>query len=255
MGGEGVNNRGSITVEACLVVPMFLFFMLAVSGISMMLLADAHIHQSLAEAAGYTAQYAYLEKQIMSESNALTQSIVNTTILKKQFKSYLGEDFYVEKMVQNGVTGILLTVIPDENNSKIFVAKADYVISMDIPLLGKWRIYRGNQVKQKAFVGYSKEEAAGEDVYVYVTPEQSVYHSKRSCTHLSLSISSISSWQKESYTPCSFCGKEKDSGKIYVTKTTNTYHCNKGCSGLKRTVKRVKKSELGGLQPCSRCGG
>jgi hypothetical protein len=250
-----MKNKGSITVEACLVVPLFLFFMLAVSGISMLLLADAHIHQSLAEAAGYTAQYAYLEKKLTSESETLTKSILNTVILKQQFNSYIGDDFYVKRMVQNGISGVFLTITPDADNPKIFIAKADYIVNMEIPLLGKWRIYRCNQIKQKAFVGYSKEEAAGEDVYVYVTPEQSVYHTKRSCTHLSLSISSISSWQKENYTACSFCGKEADSGKIYVTKTTNTYHCNKGCSGLKRTVKRVKNSEVGGLQPCSRCGG
>ena len=51
-------QKGFITVEACMVVPLFLFFMLAMASVIMLLLAEAHIHQSLVEAAGYTAQYA-----------------------------------------------------------------------------------------------------------------------------------------------------------------------------------------------------
>lgn len=271
-------NLGSVTVETCLAVPLFLFFMLAMADLYMLFMAEAHIHQSLAEAAGYTAQYAYLEDRLRThgtdqgtdknqadfekpdpkgdlqkEENALNV-LVNSAILIKKFREYLGDDIYVEKMIAGGKNGILLTIKMDTDNPKIFLAKAGYRGVFDVPLLGSMSIPLSNQIKQKAFLGYSREEREM-DSYVYVTPEQSVYHMRRSCTHLSLSVHSAASSQKRNHVPCSFCGKEPNtSGKIYLTRTTNVYHNNAACSGLKRSVRRVKKSEVKGLNPCSRCG-
>lgn len=268
-------QKGFITVEACMVVPLFLFFMLAMANIIMLLLAEAHIHQSLLEAAGYTAQYAYLEERLAngnkkenlpdsenslkntsSNGSDLGSKIMNYAILAKHFQEYIGEDYYVEKMVCGGKKGIVITMKQDNDNSKIYLIEAKYYGKIMVPMFPNMQIALSNRVKQKAFVGYSKEEQET-DIYVYITPEQSVYHTRRSCTHLSLSIHSAPDTQKKNYVPCGFCGrKKKDTGgSIYLTRTTNVYHNNRNCSGLKRSVKRVKKSEVGGLGPCSRCGG
>lgn len=246
-------NKGSITVEACLVIPLFLFFMLAVGELVMLLFAEAHIHQSLAEAADYTAQYCYLEKKLSKEQFRQAEIVVNTAVLTKQFQSYLGEDFYVEKTIRNGKSGILLYIKKDIENDKIFVATADYLARIQIPLLGEYYLQVKDCIKQKAFIGYSKEEKG--DIYVYVTPNQEVYHSRRSCSHLSVSTTTLGTENKGNYTACSFCGAQNnDSGSIYVSRTTNVYHYRADCSGLKRTVSRVKRSEVGGLGPCQRCG-
>lgn len=245
-------QRGYITVEASFVVPLFLFFMLAVGEIYMLLMAEAHIHQSLSEAAEYTAQYCYLEKQMLKDQMYSADTLVNTAILIKQFNSYLGEDFYVERMLLNGKSGIMLTVSEDKDNPKIFIANARYIVNIDIPLVGQLPMTLTNQIKQKAFIGYSKEEKS--DSYVYVTPNQSVYHTKRSCTHLCLSVEERSSAAKGRMKPCRFCGREETEGSIYVARTGDVYHCNPNCSGLKRSVSRVKLSEVGGLSKCQRCG-
>ncbi|MBR1865549.1 MAG: pilus assembly protein [Lachnospiraceae bacterium] len=246
-------NRGSATVEACLVVPVFLFFMLAVAGIFMVLLAEAHIHQSLAEAANYTAQNCYLEKKLLSQTGQTADHLVDTAVLYRQFHRYLGEDAYVERMIQNGKKGILVRVEPDSNNPKIFTAEADYVARISVPVFGSVQISLCNRIQKKAFLGYSKEEKM--DRYVYVTPNQAVYHVSRNCTHLVLSIQQKSGTQRSHYSPCSFCGKSGEAGDpIYVAKTGEVYHYRRDCSGLKRTVTRIKLREAGGLSPCSRCG-
>lgn len=246
-------NKGYITVEVCLVVPLFLFFMLSISGIFMLLMAEAHIHQSLAEAAGYTAQYAYLEKKLLKNEGEYIENIGNQAILVKQFHTYLGNDFYVEKMVLNGAEGIILTISKDKKNKKIFIAKARYLAGINLPILGDLKISLSNEIRQKAFWGYSREEKG--DCYVYVTPEQSVYHTRRSCTHLSLSVQKKKNGQKGNYAPCGLCGKpSNDKGSIYVSRTGNVYHYRAECSGLKRIVKRIKIEEAAGLGPCSRCG-
>lgn len=252
-----MKNRGSITVEVSVVVPLFLFFMVAVSGIYMLILAEGHIKQSLAEAAVHVSKQAYLEERIIEKAGVKkAENIINQTMIYKAFCDYLGDDSYVGKVVCNGKRGILITVKPDSKNPKIFVAKARYVCSVKVPVLGDHSLIITNQVKQKLFLGYSQEEDGDQDdPYVYVTPEQSVYHVRRNCTHLSLTVNSVSKGEKDKYVPCHFCAKGKQTGsKIYVSRTNNIYHENEHCSGLKRTVRRVKKSETGGLNVCSRCG-
>lgn len=246
-------NKGSIAVEACLVVPLFLFFMLFLIELYMLLMAEAHIHQSLAEAANYTAQYCYLERKLLSEKKESAESFVNTIVLHKQFQAYLGEDFYVEKVIAGGRKGIILSLIKDRENPKQFTVKADYLTDIGIPVLGEFHIALSNRIKQKAFLGYSKEERA--DCYVYVTPNQEVYHTSRSCTHLKLSIQQTKWTEKQDYAPCSFCAEgKKEPKEVYVARTSRIYHQNRECIGLKRTVRRVKLGEVGVLGPCQRCG-
>lgn len=251
-------SRGSITVETCLTVPLFLFFLLAVGELMMLMFAEAHIHQSLVEAADYTAQYCYLEKQTEGKSNPDTKkntgTVINTVIFIKQFYSCLGEDFYVEKTIRNGKHGIMLSIKQDSENTKVFTVKAKCFARISVPMLGNYDMEISDVVKKKAFVGYEKGEG-NEEEYVYVTLNQEVYHLKRSCSHLSVSFREKNESQKKGYTPCSFCSREKSvNGKIYVAKTTNVYHTRKDCSGLKRTVRRVKRKDVGGLGPCQRCG-
>lgn len=248
----GIQNRGSATVEACLVVPLFLFFMLAIADFIMLLFAEAHIHQCLAEASDYTAQYAYLEKKLLDKAENQTGSILNTAILTKQFYTYLGEDSNVERVIQNGKYGILLSIEKDKENEKVFIARAGYLVNIHIPLFGKYHMKISNSIKQKAFLGYGKEEKG--DTYVYITPNQQVYHKHRTCSHLSVKVKEMDIGRKGNYTPCSFCGKNKNAGnKIYVSETGGVFHYRRECSGLKRTVNRVKLTEVKGLGPCQRC--
>ena len=254
------HNRGSATVEACVVVPLFLFFLLYISLLFMMIMADAHIHQSLAEAAIYGAQYGYLEDRLLKikqdngdVGETGSKAIINSILINKQFRSYLGDDKTVEKTVAGGKNGIIITAIPDGDNRKVFTARADYAFKITVPLLGSRYVKRTELIKQKAFLGYSSDESASnEDIYVYVTPNESVYHSSRSCTHLSLKVFSRSS--TGGYPPCGFCGKDDLGRCVYIAESGRVYHNNPHCTGLKRTVSRVKLDSISGLSPCSRCG-
>ena len=100
-------NKGSITVEASLVVPLFLFFLLTMVKFYGMILAEAGIHQALAEAAGYTAQYSYLEQAIKKTQDFQAG---NTGILLSQFRDYIGDNPFVEANVVGGKNGIILSI-------------------------------------------------------------------------------------------------------------------------------------------------
>lgn len=56
------------------------------------------------------------------------------------------------------------------------------------------------------------------------------------------------------YGPCEKCARTGGTGIVYITKEGSSYHNTITCSGLKRTVRCVPLSEAGGRTPCSRCG-
>jgi len=116
-----------------------------------------------------------------------------------------------------------------------------------------------------AWTGYEIRGESGEideEEYVYITPNGSVYHRSRECTHLKLTVSSvdgneISTYRNNSgsrYQKCQFCGSR--AGKqLYITPEGDRYHTTLGCPGLKRTVETVPLSKVSNRAPCSKCGG
>lgn len=236
-------NGGYITVEASIIVPLFLFFMLGMTRIYMIFMAEAHVHQALASTAEYMAQCAYIEKKS-----------VNTLIATGKWQVYLGEDHYVEQVISGGKQGVRVKVKWDTENEKIMLLTATYQVKLSLPLLGTYSTTLSNQIKQKAFVGFSKEEFNEEDVYVYVTPNREAYHLRRDCTHLLLDVRMVSSVSTGNYSPCHYCGIGAVGRMVYIAKNGEVYHCRRDCVGLKRTVRRMKRSTVEGLGVCSRCG-
>lgn len=103
----------------------------------------------------------------------------------------------------------------------------------------------------RAWIGFTKLETT--EIYVYATPEGSVYHLQSDCTHLDLSIqcTTLVKAQKH-YRECAHCDKEFGV-LVYVTEEGECYHSERSCSGLKRTVRRVALSSVEGRGCCIRC--
>lgn len=252
-------HRGYATVEACFVMPLFFFFFYGMAMMAMLFMADAHIHQSLMEASVELAQNGYLAESLWEKGETKPDNgteILNLVLLNNRFRYYLGDDFFVNFMVVGGRDGVVLSIEEAKENPKKFKAVAGYFIKIQVPFLKTFQLLRTNVAKQKLFVGFENGEEET-DVYVYITPNEEVYHNSRACTHLALSVNEHDYVCKTGYKPCSFCTKnQKDvPDKIYVARTTDLYHCDRHCLGLTRRVLRVKKQSVSGLPPCGRCGG
>jgi hypothetical protein len=107
------------------------------------------------------------------------------------------------------------------------------------------------------------EEEPTEEM-VYVTDNESVYHTDSSCTYLKLSIHEstlgavpyMTNAYGQKYTTCDKCGKGHGAfDVVYITEKGTSYHSDRNCSGLKRTTRLVEKSSVDNLSVCSRCGG
>lgn len=97
---------------------------------------------------------------------------------------------------------------------------------------------------------------------VFVTDYESVYHTTPSCSHLDLQIfeSSLSEAQRvrnkdgARYTPCEKCiGSGNTHNLVYLSEHGTAYHNTPDCSGLKRNIHLIPLEDAAGLNICSRC--
>lgn len=151
------------------------------------------------------------------------------------------------------------------------------VIDLNIPFLYKPRFYPaplpgvliGTRARVHAWTGREAGdgEGAGSDDasrsrLVYVTENQSVYHTHSGCSHLDLTVLQVSSDQLSymrnenggKYHPCEKCvGKQEAGSVVYVSPQGDCYHNSETCSGLTRNVRMIPETEIDGLPECSRC--
>ncbi len=238
-------NRGSAALEATLVLPLFIFFVLCLYHMAQSRLAENCIYEAATETAEYMAEYAYLDGN-------------NVLLPTYMFGGYVDDNELIERYVKGGISGIgFLGTIPLDDAGYVTLA-VKYQIRIAVPFMPVLTQERSFTIRQKAYVGagYGQDEADGQenDCYVYITDNRDVYHSTRACTYLCLSIRACGTKQavEEGYTACEICGHD-ETGMVYVTDYGGRFHADRGCSGLKRTVYRVRLSDTGGIGGCSRC--
>ncbi len=233
-----IRNQGSASLEATLVVSVFLLAMVSLFWMAQSVLAEAQVYEAAAETAEYMAEIAYL-------------GAADTAVAYLRFPKYADEKETVERYVKHGVSGVQF--LGSEIGEEYIVLRVSYAMEH----LGT----RSFTIRKRAYTGAAREDTEtdavrAEDAYVYVTDNQAVYHMTRRCSYLTLQIqaSTLEQAKHNGYDMCAFCGKDVQGRQVYVTNEGDRYHSSLTCSGLKRTVYRKKKSEVTGLAACSRCG-
>jgi len=240
------NNRGSAVVEATIVIPVFLFAMIALFQMAESKLAETDVYEAGIETLEYLSEYAYI-----SEPNIVTAEI--------KYNQYLDNTARIEKYINGGVKGIKIKVIGNDEENDYVTLKLIYKVSISVPFIATLSVDREIIIRQRAYVGASNETNSKENItseeYVYITDNRDVYHTTRQCTHLLLSIqtSDLNYAISAGYLPCAFCGNNENKSYVLITNQGNKYHLIASCSGLKRTIYRVKKSEINGMGGCMRC--
>lgn len=243
-----MKDRGVATVEASLVVSLFIFAVLAFVQMGFVMIVNKRIYTAFSESVMETAESAYGCQTMFSGDNSMAVYANVYSRLKKKLKS----DLLVKEYVSGGTSGILL--LSAKMTTDGFVeAQLRYDVRLNIPLLHSLKANFEEKQKQKAYVGY--RELSPAEAYVYITDYQSVYHSNRACSHLSLKIREASKEavmrEESKLTDCSFC--RGIGNRYYITEQGDCYHTSLACPGLTRTIYRVKKSSVEHLLPCVRC--
>jgi len=243
---------GSLTVEAALVLPIFLFAIIAILYLIQIIYAYETLQQSLVNTAKAASTYAYEEKY-------------REGFFYLEFLRNLDMDYISGSGIVGGAFGIDFSKTKLDEESQRIDLIINYRIKNIIDVFDISYLSIHQCVSAKAWTGYrgqggdSNEESM--KTTVYVAENGKVYHASQNCTHLNLSIKTVFFSQIESlrnvyggkYYSCERCGSHDENHQVYVTDTGTNYHSELSCSGLKRTVYEKALDEQMTLPPCSRC--
>lgn len=261
-------KRASVSIEAAMVIPFFLFCFLEISSLLHDLSAYSGVLYALKTVGDTVSVYGYaLEQQGTSDQELkIGQKVISNIIFKEayledQIRGQCSGRLY-EEAIQNGSQGIRLTGSYLNRERDELSIVAHYTLKPLFSAAGT-SLEMTNRYYGRLWTGYDIEGIADRD-YVYVTEHGTVYHVSESCSYLRLSImavkeSEIDGLRNENgsrYQKCSLCCDEDDGTLYYVTKMGERYHKDISCSGLKRTIYRIEKEQAKaeGMDACSRCG-
>jgi len=243
-------QKASVTVEAAMAVPIFLFAVLC-----LIYLLEVH-------AIGLTVRSAAMNASKTAAREAVVWPILSPAKLNADIVNLIGAKRLNRSIIEGGVSGIdcsgsYMSPFNDELEVKL-----KYRMKLPIPTFGRLSVKHTEEFRVKAWTGYVKPTAeTDDDQIVYITDAASVYHKSYQCTYLQLSIRFIpASSLPDSrnidggkYHKCDKCVFGQMMAGVYITESGNKFHNSVSCSGLKRTIYAVRKSQVKGLGGCHRC--
>lgn len=241
-------KKASLTVEAALVLPLFLFAMVTLA---------------------YLGQLVKCQDEVQNAMDIVVReaSAKYGTGAKERYRS---RAYYMVRLndILKG-TGLSMSLAESKLSGKndeidlVVTYRAKLPFSYYFAPLCHFR----QRIHTRGFTGVEERgsEEETERVKVYVTETGRVYHRSRDCTYLKLSISQIKYSDLEplrnkgggKYKDCERCcvGKHFTAGdSIWITNYGDRFHSSRGCSGIKRNIREIWLSEAGGRTPCSKCG-
>ena len=270
--------KGSLTLETAIVLPVFLSLAISLISILEMMNLYARVEYALHETAremavmAYPAEYIktagaeYFESDTELElpDEGLLNPLLSETLVRAMFTEQFGLGNLNKSLIKNGEGGIFFfrsSVIDDKGDIDLIVT---YKVEPLFNLFNIGEMIFANRVRVHSWVGYKISDEDTNEEYVYITENASVYHTNRDCTHLRLSIDTVSKEDISScrnkdgkkYERCRKCAKDADEEEImfyYITDYGEAYHTSLSCSGLKRTIYKVKLSEVADKKCCERC--
>lgn len=280
---------GSMTVEAAVVLPLFLFFFLNLGSAMEMIRLHSKLQLALWQAGNPLAVYGQVLEEIGGEDSDgedWGEGTDNTAVLmrekqkesiwadaagvalsyvyvKDRVKAYLGEDYLNASPLKDGTDSLHFTESGISESEDCFEIVMTYQVRPLGRLSGFWPFRMANKYYGHFWNGYAVGAEADTQEYVYVTENGEVYHEDRECTYLMLSVKQVSLWEArdmanqegEKYRACDVCCDGLTLGQVYITEQGDCYHYRKSCLGLKRTVYKITRAQADVYRGCSRCVG
>lgn len=244
-------SSGSMTVEAALAIPVFLF-----ASLCLIYLLEIHAIQATVRMAAHTAA-----KQTAEQMAVVPE--MGASLFRSRFLRTAGTQRLDRSIISGGSGGICCgkTRINAQNQIEVCV---EYKLRLPFPQFLGAPVRCEETFLVKGWTGYEKNGRGPDETegtIVYITDTATVYHTDYQCSHLQLSIQFVPAeslkgmrnYDGGRYHACEKCTGFLTMGGVYVTDYGNKYHTSIRCGGLKRTVYAVPKSEVEGKGRCSRC--
>lgn len=263
-----VRMSGSMTVEAAVILPLFLFLFLSLFSFMEILRIQSNLLISLRETGKEMCVYGYLYDKAGSketENGIIPGILFSQLYVKEQVIKDIGMEELDASPIVNGHQGIsFLTSSIMSNKKDLIDLRAVYYVQPDFSLLYTPKYLVCTRFLGRAWTGYdvtANSEKEDSQIYVYITETGKVYHWSLDCSSLNIKIKQIAfsvidkarNESGEKYRKCEKCGKGSTPMSVFITTDGNRYHFEKNCSGLKRTIFTIPITQVGNRTPCKRC--
>lgn len=275
-------KKASLTVEAALVTPLFIVVVLAFCFFFRLMQVENMLQDAISRTAEDIASYGYAyscldavaEKDfdkilsgipLASTAFRLLSNYADDYAIKMLSSRYVNKDLLEKGRVVDGWDGISFSKSSLNDVDNCVSVLISYKV--EFPFVSK--IFPTLTVSQKASAGQfsgrisikNPEQDTSDATIVYVTPNGTVYHTFRDCTHLCLSTETVGfsemgtlrNYKGGKYYPCEQCVRgKKTPDSVYIYYYGDRYHYKSDCISLRRTVIETMLGEVN-LPLCSRC--
>ncbi|KAB0576199.1 hypothetical protein EI53_01979 [Fusobacterium naviforme] len=281
--------RASLTLEAALVLPLFLFMMYLLI-LPMRMMDSARAMQQLCEAVCQdTAEACYL-LQAENSSDASDQTAGATDSADSDSADIRAREQHTAG-ARSGRSSALhrsaaalaalraSTEIEDafiENirshrssclsDGETITIVLDYDYHLPFSVFGLSSIPQTVTASRRAWIGrnpagQSSDSNNTEGTLVYIGKSSTRYHSSAGCHYLSNELRAVPyhaiASERNSggsrYHACPRCAKGVSAGTVYIMPSGSAYHANTDCSAIRAYAQLVPKSSVEHLGPCSYC--
>ena len=262
--------RAGMTVEAAIVLPLFLLCFLNLFSIIEIYRLHSNLTAALRETGSKMAVYAYAYEKVIGEEKTdsemlkLMQDIgFSLFYVKGQVEEYCGKEYLEAAPIEGGpvkLNYLFSDILGEDDQIDLVVT---YRVTSLSRFMGFTPRYNFCRYYGRAWTGYDVEKPnKNTDNWCYISEFSSVYHKSRECSHLRINLYSCvkddlenrRNQYGERYRPCEKCCKGV--GEIcFICVYGNRYHEDRECSGLKRMVRVIPMQEaIKKYPPCKDCG-
>ena len=275
---EGTSPRmsckvfASMTVEAALVLPLFMLFFLNLGSTIEIMRLHAKVEMAMWETGREICLYGtalrgtgvFPDTVKWESGGELAQALENIALtqgyVRGRMEEYLGNDYLSSAPLEKGKADLHYP------GSELLTDNDQVELVVTYPVCPKWQV-RGfrsfwleNHYYGRLWTGYDISQENG--VVYYLAENNEVYHLDRECSHLRLNpqvifvgdLNGARNAKGCGYRACLKCIGSEELLQVWISPEGDCYHSCQNCPGLKRTVRAVSWEEARRYRPCSRCG-
>ena len=178
------SEEGAMTLEATLIVPIFLIVLIMLASAGEIFMIHQQIAHGVCEAAKRAAVNEYQIRQKRNTGGNLTVLSAKETFLTSVNRRFLDRSALIGGSAAAAAACKLTLTSKGE-----YIVAVKYHIRKKLPFLSTYSVTFEQKIRQKAMTGYVPKGDELKEGFVYITPHEAVYHKDLSCTHLALDIS------------------------------------------------------------------
>lgn len=275
-------NKGSVTIEAALLLPMVLVLCFSILFFFQMLQVQLRLQKAMDETAREMAIAGYAETLLpggfFPEADEDTVSGLlasyadeflgvglGTAYAAARVPARVGCDWLDETLLVGGHRGISFSTGLNAMEEKNIDLRAAYQFRLPLLPGALVTVRLGQRSFRRMWVGQRYEpvatEEASDERQVYITEQGQAYHYFNDCMTLKRCIVSTSSDQLAElrnasgkiYYPCEYCVRGGAQAVVFYTKDGTRYHNDRQCSVLLRVIRSVPISQVEDRSLCHYC--